>query len=59
MDKKTHKPDISPAPVEEAPFCVVCGGREGDLSETAGKARWHKACEQSHPHVIAKVKARA
>jgi hypothetical protein len=59
MDKK-FKPDISQVASEEPlTGCVVCGLYSGDLPETAGKARWHKACGESRPDVIKKVKARA
>lgn len=52
------KVEAKPAPVQPSSFCVVCG-QAGNLSETAGAASWHKACGESHPAVIAKVKARA
>lgn len=38
--------------------CVVCG-QAGELSGSAGHARWHAACEAARPDVIRKVKARA
>ncbi len=41
------------------PICSVCGNYDGEMTGSAGDARWHAACEASHPHVIAKVKARA
>ena len=46
------------APVEVASVCSVCG-QQGNLIGAAGPARWHAACEVSHPDVIARVKARA
>lgn len=49
--KQPHPTDVS--------GCVVCGSYEGELSETAGEARWHKACGERHPAVVAKVKSRA
>lgn len=39
--------------------CVVCGLYDGELSQIAGHARWHSACEGARPDVIAKVRARA
>lgn len=51
-------PAAPPAPAEP-PVCSVCGRGDGDLSGSAGAAKWHPACEASHPHVIFKVKARA
>ncbi len=45
-------------PPVAATVCSVCG--QGDnLTGSAGVARWHEACEATHPAVIAKVKARA
>jgi hypothetical protein len=60
-----HESDITPkAAPKPLPMtstnspCVVCGSWEG-LEEPKGQARWHKACEEARPDVIAKVKARA
>lgn len=63
MDKKKTHVEAHPAPeakaeVEVATVCSVCG-QPGNLTGSAGAARWHEACEASHPNVIAKVKARA
>lgn len=64
MSKSEHHPPAAPKK-ERAPHptdvsgCVVCGMYDGDLSETAGQARWHKACGEARPDVIRKVKARA
>lgn len=56
--------DITPIiPIAAKPperhMCVVCGSYEGDMPGQAGSARWHAACEESHPAVVAKVKKRA
>lgn len=53
--------DIAPAPVEPEPQtgCVVCGQYGGEFEAVTSKARAHKACSESRPDVIAKVKARA
>lgn len=52
---------VAPAPkaVEMNPMCIVCGSYEGEMPGKAGSAQWHKGCEESHPAVVAKVKARA
>ena len=62
-NKEDHTPITSaksapPPPPEAATVCSVCGQGE-NLTGSAGVARWHAACEASHPAVIAKVKARA
>ena len=63
--KKPEDTDIKPAAKARAPHptdvtgCVICGQYTGELSESAGIAKWHKACGESHPAVVAKVKARA
>ncbi len=60
---KGEKTDIAPArpTVEPMPAtgCVVCGSYAGTFVEVTKDARAHAECAASHPHVIAKVKARA
>lgn len=59
-DKKKSAVVETPAPgPKQQSGCVVCGSYEGELSEKAGDARWHKACGSAQPNVIRKVKARA
>ena len=57
-----HAEDKHEAPKSEPmpkTGCVVCGSYDGELSESAGNARWHKFCGDARPDVIKKVKARA
>lgn len=57
----TSAPKAAPAPVVEpmpATGCVICG-QYGNLTGSAGNARWHAACEAARPDLIRKAKARA
>ena len=54
--KAAHVAVVEPMP---ATGCVVCGLYDGELSQSAGHARWHSACEANRTDVIAKVRARA
>jgi hypothetical protein len=57
-EQKEAAPKRPPHPTDVS-GCIVCGQYTGELSGTAGAARWHKSCGESHPAVIAKVKSRA
>lgn len=58
--EKEHAPAKTRAPhPTDVTGCVICGQYTGELSESAGLARWHKACGTARPDLVAKAKARA
>ena len=62
MTKSEQKPRaVVEHPVTPMPptGCVVCGSYAGTFVEVTKDVRAHAECAVSHPHVIAKVKARA
>lgn len=64
MEKAKAKERATRVPHEtDRSGCVVCGQYgavvESGIATTGDSPRWHEACAQARPDVIAKVKARA